>query len=133
MALTTCRRHSSRKCSAQKLALWRGQVDDGRLRQVRHFDPTSRCIVSTAGDDRTDLDDVVVGELGVARHQRAVADDQMRLAVQLELVEQRVDPATTADLDLARGVAQQDPHGRTWLGEPAARRVSGLKVSMRRP
>ena len=47
-------------------------------RHTRHF------IASAARDDGADLDDVVVGEAGVAGHELAVADHQHRLPVEAE-------------------------------------------------
>ena len=58
-------------------------------------------------------------ELGVARHERAVADHQMRFAVQFELGEQRVHPARPGHFDLAPRVAQQHLH--LYRGEQRAR------------
>ena len=64
-------------------------------RQTRHF--TS----GTARNHRTHLDDVVRIEFGVAGHENAVADHQVRLTRQVEFGEQRVHPTATDDLDLA--------------------------------
>ena len=80
----TWSRQCCRKCSAQKLALWRRMSMTAGSRHTRHFTPqppemTGR--ISTS---------VVVGEQRVARHERVAADHEHRLAVELEAVEQRV-------------------------------------------
>ena len=83
IALATWRRHSSRKCSAQKLALCRGRSMIAGALHVRHFDPSCdhRQPPEITGRISTTS---VVGEHGVSRHQCAVADDQVRLAVEAE-------------------------------------------------
>ena len=109
IAFTTWRRHSSRKCSAQKLALWRGRSMIAGSLQTRHFEPAAHHQQPPEMTGR--ISTVVVGaELGVAGHQRAVADDQVRLAGQVELGEQRVDAALAVEFDLATRVPQEHLH-----------------------
>src|SRR3954468_1857077 len=84
--------------------------------------PSSR----TPGDHRADLDEVIVEQLGIARHQRAVADDQMRLAVEFERGEQRANLAWPDDVDFAARVAQQHLH----RARRAARRSALVGVRM---
>ncbi len=50
-----------------------------------------RVTIGTAGDHGSDLDHVVVAELGVAGHEGSVADHEVRLTTQLQLVEESVD------------------------------------------
>src|SRR3954462_4259615 len=79
MAFSTWRRHSCWRCSAQKLALCRGRSMTAGPRQTRHFD------TSTPRDDRADLDGVGVVEAFAPRHERPVADDEVRLPVEAEV------------------------------------------------
>ena len=73
--------------------MWRGRSMTAGPRHTRHFDPATMLTSRSPGDHGADLDHVVVVEAGVAGHQRAVADHEVRLAVEVELGEQRCDRA----------------------------------------
>lgn len=74
-------------------------------RHTRHF-------TSAAGDDGSHLDDVAVLEESVAGNERAVGDNQMGFAVQLEAIEEYTNPNGTVDLHLATRIPEQDLHGK---------------------
>src|SRR4051812_45545923 len=86
-------------------------------RQTLHFIPSS------SRDDGADLDHVVVGEGGVARHELAALDDEHRLAVDVEALQESDDRRRTGDLDLTGRVAQLDDHagGNAALVIPVSR------------
>ena len=63
--------------------------------QTRHLLPTaviarpSSC--GSAGDDGSDLDDVVVGQTCITGHERAVADDEVGFPAETQLLEEAID------------------------------------------
>src|SRR5690606_226003 len=74
--------------------------------------PGRRCTSpGTTRDHRPDLDGVVVGQHRVARHERVAADDEHRLAVEVELAEELGHRHRTGDLELTAGVAEDNAHG----------------------
>ncbi len=104
IALATWSRQRRRKCSAQKLALWRRMSMTAGALQTRalHAAPpemTGR--ISTTSLSSSEH---------VAGHERVAADDEHRLAVELEALEERVDADRSVDLELALGVAEEDLH-----------------------
>ena len=78
-------------------------------RQTVHFTGSSSSVGPT-GDDRADLDHVGLVEHRVAGHEEAVADDEHRLPVEVESLEQFHDADGPVDLDLASGMAELDDH-----------------------
>src|SRR4029450_13147995 len=112
IARTTWSRQNLRKWSAQKLALWRRRSMTAGPRHTAHFIGASSGGPSpgAAGDHGADLDHVVVGQHGVARHQRVAPHDEDRLAVEVEPAQQLSDAERAVDLELAPRVAEQDAH-----------------------
>ncbi len=98
----------------QKLALWRRMSMTAGSLQTVHFTrspPEMTGRISTVS---------VSWSSDVAGHEGVADDHEHRLAVHVEAVEERVHPHRAVDLQLARRVAQQHPHGATrgaaWCG-----------------
>src|SRR6478735_8071083 len=91
IAFSTWRRQSCKRCSPQKLALWRGRSMIAGSRHTLHFEPLAT--TSSSRDHGPDLDHVGIVQARVARRERAVADHEIRLAVHAEAVEQLIDGA----------------------------------------
>src|ERR671911_476456 len=110
IARATWSRQNLTKWSPQKLALWRRRSMTAGPRQTVHFIGARPPPPSTSRDHGPDLDLVVVGEHGVAGHERVAADHQHRLAVEVELAQQLADAQGAGQLELAARVAKQDAH-----------------------
>jgi len=63
---------------------------------------------SAARDHGSHLDDVAVLEQCVAGHECPVGDDEMRLTVQLQTIEQNADADRPGDLNFAPWISKED-------------------------
>jgi hypothetical protein len=66
--------------------------------------------VAAATDDRTDFHTRRRTQHLVARDKLAILDHEMRFAVQAEPTQEHSDFHWTVDLDLSRGIAEDDDH-----------------------
>jgi hypothetical protein len=65
---------------------------------------------SATGDDGSDFDRVAVVEMCITGDQCAVADHQVRLAIEFEPIEQLVHTVDALDRDLPRRLPEADDH-----------------------
>ena len=79
------------RCSAQKLALWRGRSMIAGPRHTRHFDTTAQPPEITGRTSTTS----VSSSRSSPGTKRAVADDEVGLPVEPQLGEQRIDRCAT--------------------------------------
>jgi hypothetical protein len=86
-------------------------LDLGRRTAAAAFgrDP-GRPAAGSARDHRADLDLIGIGEPLLARQQISVPDDEHRLGIDVQPLEQRAHARRAGDLDLAGWVAELDLH-----------------------